>query len=96
MQFTHITRECDVCTFTDLKGRQMFKAVFDMIKPKACVIAYWDGQTKALQMRKRGSSVELRQSLLSSPDYNLGLVLLSMEHELVLTMTKFSLNLSNF
>ena len=28
VQFTHITRECDVCTFTDLKGPQMFKAVF--------------------------------------------------------------------
>ena len=67
-----------------------------MLKPKACVKAYWNGQKKALQMRKRGSAVELRQSLLSSPDYNLDLVLLSMEHELVLTMTKFSLNLSNF
>ena len=37
-----------------------------MLKPKACVMTYWDGQKKTLQMGKRGSSVGLRQSLLSS------------------------------
>ena len=30
MQLTHITRECDLCTFAGPEGAQMFKAVFDM------------------------------------------------------------------
>ena len=76
MQFTHITKECDICTFTSLEGAQMFKAVFDLLKPKTSVMTYWDGQKKTLQMRKRGSSVELRQSLLSLSGYNLDPVLL--------------------
>ena len=48
MQFTHIAREYDVCTFTGLEGSQIFKAVFDMLKPKACVMTYWDGQRNTL------------------------------------------------
>ena len=27
MQFTHIKTECDLCTFTDLEGHQIFKTV---------------------------------------------------------------------
>ena len=61
MQFTHITRECNVCTLIRLEGPQMFKAAFDMLKPKACAMTYRHGQKKSLQMWKRGSSVELSQ-----------------------------------
>ena len=67
-------------------------------------MTYWDDQKKTLQTQKRGSSVELRQSLLSSPDYNLDPVLLpiakpglarKLERELQLTVMKLRLNLLN-
>lgn len=34
-------------------------------------MAYWDGQNKTLQKPKMASSVEIRRSVLSSPDYSL-------------------------
>ena len=34
MLFAHITREADVPTFTGIEGPEMFKAIFEMLKPK--------------------------------------------------------------
>ena len=42
--FPHIVREADVSTFTGIEGPEMFKAIFEMLKPMAQVMAYWDGQ----------------------------------------------------
>ena len=106
VKFAHITRECDVCTFTDLEGPEMFKAVFDLLKFKARHMTYWDGQKKTLRLRKRASSVELANALLTSPDYDLDPLLLpinksgpsrklSLEQELLLTLMKLRLNLLN-
>lgn len=106
VQFAHITRECDVCTFTGLEGPEMFKAIFYLLKPKAAIMNYWDGQKKTLRLRKRASSVELAQSLLASPDFNIDPVLLpitksgpkrklSLEQEMLLTLMKIRMNLLN-
>ena len=99
MLFAHITREADVSTFPG-----MFKAIFEMLKPKAQVMTYWDGQKKTLRLHKRANSAQLSQTLLSSPNYNLDPLLLpisndgparklSLEQELLLTLMKITLNL---
>ena len=75
MQLTHVTRECDVVHLQVWKNLRCLER-FQYVKTQACVMTYWDDQKKTLQTQKRGSSVELRQSLLSSPDYNLDPVLL--------------------
>ena len=48
MLFAQITREVDMSTFTGIQGPEMFKAIFEMLKPKTKVMAYWDGQRKTL------------------------------------------------
>ena len=70
-RFAHITRECDVCTFTGIEGTKMFRAVFDFLKRKASCMTYWDGQKKTLRPRSGNSSVERTESMLNSSDYNL-------------------------
>ena len=50
--FAHITMEADVFTFTGIEGLEMFKAIFEMLKPKAQAMTYWNGQKKTLRLRK--------------------------------------------
>ena len=106
VQFSHITRECDVVTFTGLEGPEMFKALFDYVKIKAQAMTYWDGQKKTLRLKKRASSADLHQALLSSPDYDIDPILLpirksgpsrklSLEQEFLLVLMKLRLNLLN-
>ena len=71
MLFVHTTRESDVSTFTGIEGPEMFKAIFEMLKPKAQVMTYYDRQKKTLRLCKRGNSAQLTQTLLPSPNYNL-------------------------
>ena len=52
MLFVHITMEADVFTFTGIEGPEMFKAIFEMLKPKAQAMTYWNGQKKPLRLRK--------------------------------------------
>ena len=40
MLFVHITREADVSTFTGIEEPEMFKEIFQMLKPKAQVMTY--------------------------------------------------------
>ena len=56
MLFAYITREVDVSTFTGLEGPEMFKAIFEILKPKAQVMTYWDGQKKKLRLGQRANS----------------------------------------
>ena len=106
MSFAHITREADVSTFTGIEGPEVFKAILEMLKPKAQVMTYWDGQKKTLRLCKRASSAQLTQTLLSSPNYNLDPLLLpmpndwparklSLKQEVLLTLMKIRLNLLN-
>ena len=52
MLFAHITREADVSTFPGTEGPGMFKTIFEMLKPKAQVMTYWDAQKKTLRLHK--------------------------------------------
>ena len=46
MSFAHITREPDGSTFTGIEGKAMFNGIFEMLKPKAKVMTYWDGKKR--------------------------------------------------
>ena len=46
MLFAYITRKADVSTFTGIEGPEMFKAIFEMLKPKAQVMTNWDGHKR--------------------------------------------------
>ena len=106
MLFAYITREADVSIFTGIEGPEMFKAIFEMLKPKAQVMTYWDGQKKTLRLRKRANSAQLIHTRLSYPNYNLDPLLLPisndvparklyLEQELLLTLMKIWLNFLN-
>ena len=58
MQFSQITRESDVRTFTGFNGTEIFKTIFDAVKRKGMVMTYWDGSKRTLRLRKRPSSIE--------------------------------------
>ena len=104
--FAQIAREADVSTFIGIEGPEMFKTILEMLKPKAQVMIYWDGQKKTLRLCKRANLAQLTQTLLSSAIYNLDPLLLpisndgparklSLEQELLLTLMKIRLNLLN-
>ena len=80
MSFAHITREA-VSTFTGIEGPEVFKALLEMLKPKAQVMTYWDGQKKTLRLCKRANSAQITQTLLSSPNYNLDPLLLPIPND---------------
>ena len=84
----------------------MFTAIFEMLKPKAQVMTYWDGQKKTSRLHNTANLAQLTQALLSSTNYNLDPLLLpisnhgparkfSLEKELLLTLVKIRLSLSN-
>ena len=106
MLFAHISREADVSTFTGIEEPEMFKAIFEMLKPKTQVMTCWDGQKKTLRLRQRANSAQLTHTLLSSPNYNFDPLLLpifndgpsrklSLEQKLLLTLMKIRFNLLN-
>ena len=81
MLFAHITREADVSTFVGIEGPEIFKAIFEMLKPKAQAMTYWGGQKKTLRLRKGANSAQLTQALLPSPNYNLNPLLLPISND---------------
>ena len=50
MLFAHITMVADVFTFTGIEGPEIFKAIFEMLKPKAQAMTYWNGQKKPIKI----------------------------------------------
>ena len=68
-------------------------------------MAYWDDQKKTLQKPNMASSVKIRRSVLSSPDYSLDAGLLpitklalaqKLDQKLLLTLMKLRSHLLNF
>ena len=58
MLFAHTTREFGASTFIGIERTEMFKAIFEMLKPKARVMT--------LKLHKRANSAQLTQTLWSS------------------------------
>lgn len=42
----------DMCTFRGLEGLEIFKAIFDLLKPNATIMTYWDGHKNSAPMIK--------------------------------------------
>ena len=104
MQFSQITRESDVRTFTDFNGTEIFKTIFDAVKRKGMLMTYWDGSKRTLSLCKRPSSIESTEQLIASPEFNLDEKLfpliksgpsrkLNLEQEFLLVMMKLRLGL---
>ncbi|XP_047124247.1 uncharacterized protein LOC124806968 [Hydra vulgaris] len=71
LQFSHITRDSEVSTFTGLQNAKMFQSVFNYVKHKAAVMKYWDGNKRTNRLRKTMSSVESVEQLHLSEDYTI-------------------------
>ena len=52
-----------MCLHAGIERPEMFKAIFEMLKPKAQVVTYWDGHKRTLRLHKRANSAQLTQTL---------------------------------
>ena len=63
VSFAHNTIEADVSTFTGIDESEMFKAIFEMVKPKAQVMKYWNRQKKTSRLHKRANLTQLTHTV---------------------------------
>ena len=77
VRFCKLTHENDVPCFTGLQNTRIFQTLFNSLQTKASVMTYCDGNKKTLIRRKMSGSIELTETLLSSPDieFNKGTML---------------------